>query len=89
MPEATIDEKGYIKCGAYEMSTPRIAISKGYKLYKENKYLCTFNEFDLADLYQVLHTWHMAQAVDKTYLDKIQKIADRMLYKGYPNDVLD
>lgn len=84
MPEATIEKEDgelLIKSGAF-------MFRKG-GLYKNWYHLREFSASDMDDLYAVLHARHMAQAYDKTYLDKIQKIADRMLYKGEPNEVLD
>ena len=80
MPEATIDENGVIECGAWSFNGQAL-LYVGKSIYP--------TDADLDDLYAVLHARHMAQAYDKTYLDKIQKIADRMLYKGEPNEVLD
>jgi ribosome-binding protein aMBF1 (putative translation factor) len=37
---------------------------------------------DLADLYQALHAWKLAQAYDKKYLAKVEKaMKDDPLYK--------
>jgi len=83
MPEATIDEEGSFVCGQWKYKPSNDAVHFG----RLDKVIAWGAWLD--DLYAVLHARHMAQAVDKTYLDKIQKIADRMLYKGEPNEVLD
>ena len=90
MPEATIDDDGNFVCGRFNW-TPMVENCKTEELTINMKpyYLSFTDSLDLDDLYAVLHARHMAQAYDKTYLDKIQKIADRMLYKGEPNEVLD
>jgi hypothetical protein len=87
MPEATIDENGHFVCGFYKWIPDMDIIN--VDLISDDGADYYWIHIELDDLYAVLHARHMAQAYDKTYLDKIQKIADRMLYKGEPNEVLD
>jgi hypothetical protein len=64
MPEATIND-GVIECGKYRIMDDAIF---------QNEYYCwraIIWEKDFEDLYQVLHAWHMAKAVDKTYLGRL------------------
>lgn len=75
MAEATIND-GVIECGTWSM--------KGNALLYVGKNIYP-SDADLDDLYQVLHTWHMTKAVDKTYIDRVEKavqsLKDDPLYK--------
>lgn len=88
MSEATMNKDGNFACGVFEWM-PDLDVVNINLINDDGSQGYYWIRFYLDDLYAVLHARHMAQAYDKTYLDKIQKIADRMLYKGEPNEVLD
>jgi len=69
MPEATIDENGWFVCGecTWSPKTDMLIIDSPH-----NDISFVGNTL-LDDLYAVLHARHMAQAVDKTYLAKIEQ----------------
>jgi hypothetical protein len=83
MPEATIDEKGVIKCGIYFIRDNKLWQVTDWEDFPEFELFGDDDSFE--DLYQALHAWHMAQAYDKTYLAKVEQAAqslkDDELYK--------
>ena len=82
MPEATIDENGWFVCGecTWSPKTDMLIIDSPH-----NDISFVGNTL-LDDLYAVLHARHMAQAVDKTYLAKVEQAAQSLkdddLYKS-------
>ena len=70
MPEATIERDKHGR----QVITCDWAKLVDNELYWLDNWEPTYGGADnLERLYQVLHAWHMAQAYDKKYLEKVEK----------------